>query len=64
MISRNEYLKSLAIDVLDERVERAVIALGQIVPDANMTTFQGDQLSIQKLVKEESLMLAFMRASW
>lgn len=64
MISRVEHLRMRAADILDERQERAVIAIGETVPDVTMKTFQGEELSIGGLVSEEPLLLTFMRASW
>lgn len=64
MISRIEYLKLRAVDVLNERIERRITPVGEILPDVTVTTFDGRQDPISSFFREKPLLLSFMRASW
>ena len=64
MISLQEHLKIRAIDILDERIERKIMPLGESLPDQVVTTFSGKKYSILDLTKDKPLLLCFMRASW
>lgn len=64
MITKNEHLKLRAIDVLNERVERNIIPVGEVLPEQTVTNFDGSELQLKSLYKQKPLLLAFMRASW
>ncbi|MEM7147315.1 MAG: peroxiredoxin-like family protein [Verrucomicrobiota bacterium] len=64
MLSNIEHLKIRAVEVLDERIERKITPVGNPLPDATVTTFDGRQLPIKDFYKEKPMLLAFMRASW
>lgn len=64
MISLQEHLKLRAIDVLDERIERKIAPVGEILPNQKVTTFSGETLQIHDLITKKPLLLCFMRASW
>ena len=64
MISMQEHLKLRAIDVLNERIERKITPVGELLPEQQVTTFGGDTFQIHDLIKDKPLLLCFMRASW
>lgn len=64
MLSKTEHLKIRAVQVLDERIERKITPVGNPLPDATVTTFDGRELPIKNFYKEKPMLLAFMRASW
>ncbi len=64
MISKTEHLKLRAVDVLNERIERRVTPVGDVLPDVTVTTFEGRQLPIRDFYRDKPLLLSFMRASW
>ena len=64
MISLQEHLKLRAIDILNERIERKIIPVGELLPDIQVTTFSGETFQIHDFLQEKPLLLCFMRASW
>lgn len=64
MISLQEHLKLRAVDVLDERIERKIAPVGEVIPNQKVTTFGGETFQIHDLIAEKPLLLCFMRASW
>jgi len=64
MISKNDHLKLRAVDVLNNRIERQIAPVGDRLPDATLTTFEGKSIAIRDFYKEKPLLLGFMRASW
>lgn len=64
MIPKIEHLKLRAIDVLDNRIERRIIPVGDSLPDITVRTFAGDERPIRTFYRERPLLLGFMRASW
>ena len=63
-ISTVEHLKQRAIEVLDERIERRIIPAGNVLPDAEVTSFDGRSFPISELYQDKPLLLIFLRASW
>lgn len=64
MLSKTEHLKLRAIEVLNERIERKIIPVGNILPNVTVRTFDGRELQISEFYQTKPLLLAFMRASW
>ncbi|MEM8952925.1 MAG: peroxiredoxin-like family protein [Verrucomicrobiota bacterium] len=64
MLSKIEHLKIRAVDVLDERIERRITPVGDLMPNVSVTTFDGRQLPIGNFYQDNPLLLTFMRASW
>ena len=64
MLTKNEHLKLRAIDVLDERIERRIMPVGELLPKVTIKTFAGDELPISDFHRDRPLLIAFMRASW
>ena len=64
MITKQEYLKLKAVDILNEKIERKITSVGEILPEHSVTTFGGESFNIGELYKEKPLLLVFMRASW
>ncbi|MEM0965336.1 MAG: peroxiredoxin-like family protein [Verrucomicrobiota bacterium] len=64
MITKTEHLKLRAIEVLNERIERKIIPVGEKLPAVTVKTFAGEDLLLKKFFSEKPLLLAFMRASW
>lgn len=46
MISKTEHLKLRAVDVLNNRIERSIVPVGDRLPDMTVKTFAGQELSI------------------
>jgi len=64
MISFQEHLKLLAVEILDEHIERKITPAGELLPNQTVTTFGGDQFPIHHFLEKQPLLLCFMRASW
>ncbi len=64
MITKNEHLKLRAVEVLNERIERKITPVGNVLPDVTVKTFDGRELAISEFYREKPLLLGFMRASW
>lgn len=64
MLTKQEHLKLRAVDVLDERIERQIIPVGEYLPDTTLLTFAGEKLPVKQFYSQKPLLLAFMRASW
>ena len=64
MISKIEHLKLRAVEVLDERIERKITPVGDLLPDVEVKSFAGKKFRISELYQEKPLLLSFMRASW
>lgn len=64
MLTKTEHLKLRAVDVLTERIERRILPVGDILPDADVTTFGGQTLPIRSFYNDKPLLLVFLRASW
>lgn len=64
MISLQEHLKVRAIDVLNERIERKITPVGDVLPNQIVTTFSNETFQIHDIIQEKPLLLCFMRASW
>ncbi len=64
MISRENYLKERAVDILADRVEGGAIRLGAIIPNAKLNLFGGGQKELYDFIKENTIVLAFLRGSW
>ncbi|MEM9238103.1 MAG: redoxin domain-containing protein [Verrucomicrobiota bacterium] len=64
MISKTEHLKLRAIDVLNERIERRITPVGDPLPEVTLTTFDGREMPVGELFRDQPLLIAFMRASW
>ena len=64
MISLQEHLKLRAIEILNERIERKIIPVGELLPEVAVTSFAGESFQIQDFLKDKPLLLCFMRASW
>ena len=64
MLTKTEHLKLRAIEVLNERIERTVIPVGEVLPEVDVQTFSGEVLPLKQFYTEKPLLLSFMRASW
>lgn len=64
MISKNEFLKQKAVEILKDRVENRIISLGEIAPNVKVKTFSNETISLFDLLKNNHLILSFMRGSW
>ncbi len=64
MISREDYIKEKAVEILRDRVESRMARLGDIAPNVRVRTFAGEELQLFDLLKENHLILSFMRGSW
>lgn len=64
MLTKTELLKLRAIDVLTEKIERRITPVGDLLPTANVTTFEGETVPISNFYKNKPLLLVFLRASW
>ena len=64
MISKPEYLKLRAVEILNDRIERKITALGERLPDMMLSSFEGEKIPVSSLYQEKPLLLGFMRASW
>ncbi|MEM9479460.1 MAG: peroxiredoxin-like family protein [Verrucomicrobiota bacterium] len=64
MISKTEHLKLRAVDVLNNRIERRIVPVGDRLPDVTVQTFDGRELPISSYHSKKPLLLGFMRASW
>ena len=64
MLTKQEHLKIRAVDVLTERIERRITPVGSLLPDADVTTFEGKTTSIRDYYQDKPLLLVFLRASW
>ncbi|CAM3594270.1 peroxiredoxin-like family protein [Parendozoicomonas haliclonae] len=64
MLSKREHLKLRAVEILDEYIERQITPVGTLLPEATLTTFTGERVSVKNLYRQKPLLLAFMRASW
>jgi hypothetical protein len=64
MITKVEYLKRRAVEILEERIERRIIPVGDVLPDIKLTTFQGQNVDISKFYSDKPLLLMFFGGSW
>ncbi|RXJ98976.1 hypothetical protein CRV02_12325 [Arcobacter sp. CECT 8989] len=64
MITKKEYLKLKAVDILNEKIERKITPIGELLPKHTVETFNGDSININLMYKDKPLLLIFMRASW
>lgn len=64
MISRKDFMKQKAVDILTDRVESRMVTLGSIAPNITMKTFSGNNIKLYDLLQENHLVLSFMRGSW
>ena len=64
MLTKIEHMKLRAIDVLTEKIERRIIPAGDLLPDASVTTFEGETVPISRFYQDKPLLLVFLRASW
>lgn len=55
MLTKQEHLKLRAVDVLDERIERQIISVGEYLPDTTLLTFAGEKLPAKQLYSQKSL---------
>ena len=64
MIPKVEHLKLRAVEVLNNRIERNILPVGDRLPEVMVKTFDGRELLISSFYREKPLLLCFMRASW
>lgn len=64
MLTKTEHLKLRAVVVLNERIERKIIPVGDCLPDDTLTTFDHRNIPVRDFYREKPLLLTFMRASW
>ena len=64
MLSLQEHLKLRAIEILNERIERRITPVGELLPNVEVTSFTGESYQIHDFIRDKPLLLCFMRASW
>ncbi len=64
MISREDFMKQKAVEILKDRVESRMAKLGDFAPNVKVKTFSGQEIGLYELFKENYLILSFMRGSW
>lgn len=64
MISREDFMKQKAVEILKDRVESRMANLGDIAPKVKVRTFAGEEIGLYDLLQDNHLILSFMRGSW
>lgn len=64
MISKLDFLKIKAVEILTDQIESKIVNLGEIIPNEELLTFSGNKVKVFDLLKENNIILSFMRGSW
>lgn len=64
MISKKDFMKQKAVQILTDQIESKMITLGSIAPNTTMKMFNGKDIKLHDLLQENHLILSFMRGSW
>ena len=64
MISKEDYMKQKAVEILKDRVEGRMARLGDIATNIKVKTFMGEEMELFDLLRNNHLILSFIRGSW